>query len=378
MTFDESLAEQIRMCAACPKMCRHVCPTFLAWRSDSPTPHGRALLIHQALIGTREIDERGVEVLFQCLECSHCLTWCKPEIDIATIVEEQRKALVAEGRHPKGLNEMAQAIKQHHNPYSEPHLLRNNWLSIKKEKEGKSLFYFIGCTAAYREKEIASSTVELLESLGYNIVIGTESSDEWCCGSPLFRTGDVEIGLEQARHNTELLNELNVEEILVTCPGCYRVLSRDYPEHGLVLNKPVRHISQLLDEIKDHLPAIDFEGPITYHDPCHLGRHSNIYDEPRNVINQISNSTMVEMERTRENAMCCGNGAGLRTLFPEQARKIGMERVLQAKRTGASVLVTSCPFCKNMLQSQSGDNLTVLDLPELVLKAKRGRKVKTH
>ncbi|MDH4212831.1 MAG: (Fe-S)-binding protein [Candidatus Thorarchaeota archaeon] len=378
MIFDETHTEQIRMCAACPKMCRHVCPTFFAWRSDSPTPHGRALLIHQAIIGTREIDERGVEVLFQCLECSHCLTWCKPEIDIATIVEEQRKALVAEERRPKGLVEMAQAIRQFHNPYSEPHMSRNNWLPIKKKKGGKSLFYFIGCTAAYREQEIASSTVDLLESLGYRISIGNGSSDEWCCGSPLFRTGDVELGLEQARHNAQMLNEMNVDEIIVTCPGCFRALSKDYPEHGLILNKPVRHISQLLNDIKDNLPAIDFMGKITYHDPCHLGRHSKIYDEPRNVIKQVSNSNLNEMERTRDNAMCCGNGAGLRTLFPEHAKKIGMERVQQAKQSGASILVTACPFCKNMLQSQSGNDLIVLDLPELVLQAKRGRKVKTH
>jgi heterodisulfide reductase subunit D len=164
----------------------------------------------------------------------------------------------------------------------------------------------------------------------------------------------------------------------VTCPGCFRVLSHDYPEYGLILNKPVRHISQLLNEIKDILPAHDFKGTITYHDPCHLGRHSNIYDEPRNVINQISNSNIVEMERSRDNAMCCGNGAGLRTLFSEHAKKIGKERIQQAKQTGASILVTSCPFCKNMLESQSGDDLIVLDLPELVLQAKRSRKVKTH
>ena len=88
----------------------------------------------------------------------------------------------------------------------------------------------------------------------------------------------------------------------------------------------------------------------------------------------MSGTSLVEMERTRDNAMCCGNGAGLRTLFPEKAKEIGSERVRQAKTTGANILVTSCPFCKNMLNSQSGDNLTVLDLPELVLMAKHGHK----
>lgn len=374
MTFDETLTEQIRMCAACPKMCRHVCPTFFAWRSDSPTPHGRALLIHQAIIGTREIDERGIEVLFQCLECSHCLTWCKPEIDIASIVETQRRALIAEGRRPDGLNNMALAIKQHHNPYSEPHQTRNDWLTVKKKKNSKSLFYFIGCTAAYREREIASSTVELLESLGYQITIGNGTSDEWCCGSPLFRTGDVELGLEQAQHNIQMLNGMDVDEIVVTCPGCFRVLSKDYPEYGFIMNKPVRHISQLLNESKNDLPINAIKEALTYHDPCHLGRHCGIYDEPRNVISQVSQLKLIEMERTRDNAMCCGNGAGLRTLFPEYAKKIGLERVQQAKQAGASLLVTSCPFCKNMLKSQAGRDLMVIDLPELILQAKHCRK----
>ena len=378
MTFDEIIAEQIRLCAACPKMCRHVCPTFFAWRTDSPTPHGRALLMHQELVGTRKIDDRGVEVLFQCLECSHCLTWCKPEIDIASIVEQKRKELVTEGRRPQGLTEMAQAIREYHNPFSEPHESRNDWLTINSKKKGKSLFYFVGCTSSYREKEIAASTVTLLESLGYRVLVADSLRDEWCCGSPLLRTGDVELGVELAQHNTEMLNKMNAEEIVVTCPGCYRALSTDYPAHGFMINKRVRHISQLLDEIRESLPVFDFERTITYHDPCHLGRHSKIYDEPRNVINQVSASRLVEMERTRENAMCCGNGAGLRTLFPEHAKKIGSERVRQAQSAGASILVTSCPLCKNMLGSQAESNLTVLDLPELVLMAKRGRKLKTH
>ena len=371
MTFDDSLAEQIRMCAACPKMCRHVCPTFFAWRSDSPTPHGRAMLLHQEIVGTRDLDERGIEVLFQCLECSHCLTFCKPEIDIAAIVEQRRKEIVKEGRRPSGLTELAGTIKKHHNPFAEPHESRNEWIESKKSG-GKKLFYFTGCTAAYREKEIASDTIELLETLGFEVSM---SPDEWCCGSPLFRTGDTDAGLELAHHNVEMLNALDVEEIVATCPGCYRVLTQDYPDYDLEINKPVKHISQVLEEQVDNLPVGDFEDSITYHDPCHLGRHCDIYDEPRKVIEKVAAGSLVEMARTRDNAMCCGNGAGLRTLFSEKAKKIGTERIKQAKDTGAKVLITSCPFCKNMLESQSGEDLIVYDLPELVLMAKKGRKV---
>ena len=370
MIFSEEQSEQLRMCAGCPKMCRHVCPTFFAWRSDSPTPHGRALLLHQEKLGIRELDDRAIEVLYQCLECSHCLTFCKPEIDIASLVEERRKNLVKEGRRPSGLDELANIIKEYHNPFSEPHEFRNNWLSPKKSR-GKSLFYFTGCTSAYREKEIASETVELLNSLNFDVEI---SPDEWCCGSPLFRTGDIELGLELARHNVAVLNEIAADEILVTCPGCYRVLTQDYPSLGFELKKPVKHISQLLASHLDNLEESPFDGIITYHDPCHLGRHSNIYEEPRRIIEKISGKAVSEMERNRENAMCCGNGAGLRTLFSDKAKVIGTERIKQAKRAGANILVTACPFCKNMLDSQSDNSLKVLDLPEFVMFSKRGHK----
>ena len=373
MIYDEDTAQQIRMCAACPKMCRHVCPTFLAWRSESPTPHGRALLLHQEIMGTRPLDDRAIEVLYQCLECSHCLTLCLPEIDIADIVETRRRQLVEEGRFPSGLNPMVDSIRTHHNPYKEPHEKRTSWLKIP-QIDGRPLVYFTGCTAAYRENSIAQDAVSVLSSLGYQVDI---PEDEWCCGSPLLRTGFVEDALEQARHNVEILNSMDAEEIVVTCPGCYRVLTQDYPNHGLEINKPVRHITELLQSHLKSLPEFELDGPVTFHDSCHLGRHSGVYEQPREVIERVSKSVLVEMERNRDNAMCCGNGAGLRILFPEHAKKIGAERVRQAERTGAKYLITSCPFCKSMLESQAKDRLIVLDLPELVEMAKKRAHVKT-
>lgn len=369
----EILAEAVRMCAACSKMCRHVCPTFFAWRSDAPTPHGRALLIHQEIIGVRNVDARGIEVLYQCLECSHCLTWCLPEIDIAQIVEERRREIVTSGQRPTGLDELAAAIGDTKNPFGEPHTKRNNWLQ-KSTRKGKEIIYFTGCTAAYREQDIATTTVEVLESLGFAVRI---SPDEVCCGSPLLRTGDDKTGLECAKSNAAVFNEMDAEEILVTCPGCYRVLTEDYPRMGVELNKPVRHISQLLGEHLDKLPAGQLTSTVTYHDPCHLGRHSGIYEAPRKVIEKVSGTSISEMERNRENAMCCGNGAGLRTLFSEQAKKIGAERVAQAELTGAGLLVTSCPFCKNMLSSQAPGGMVVADLPEFVMGVKQGKYTKS-
>ncbi|MFW9849770.1 MAG: (Fe-S)-binding protein [Candidatus Thorarchaeota archaeon] len=369
----DTIAEQVRMCASCPKMCRHVCPTFFAWRSDSPTPHGRALLIHQEGIGVRDIDERGIEVLYQCLQCSHCLTWCVPEIDIAEIVESTRERLVSEGKYLSGLNEIRDSIQRNHNPFNEDHSKRTAWL--KKSKSGlKKILYFSGCTASYRESSISEATFEILESLDYDVIV---SSEEWCCGSPLLRTGFRDAALEQARHNVELLNSIDADEIVASCPGCYKTLSNDYANEGLELNKPVKHISQLLANSLQAVENAKTKERITFHDPCHLGRHMGEYEAPRTVIEKVTGTSTIEMDRTKENTTCCGNGAGVRTLFPDQASKIGRSRIDDALGVDASILVTSCPFCKNMLKSQANNAIRVLDLPELVVEFRNSREKKT-
>ncbi len=369
----EEIAEQVRLCAGCPKMCRHRCPTFFAWRSDSPTPHGRALLVHYENTETRDIDGRGAEVLYQCLQCSQCLTWCLPGVDIAKIVETIRRSLVSRNLQPEGLNSLRDSIDRHHNPFSEPHDERNKWLGLTPHGT-TDIIYFAGCTSSYREKEIAESTISLLQHLGHSVQV---APDEWCCGSPLLRTGFQETSKQIAEHNAELLNSLDADEILVTCPGCFKTLTKDYSDFGIELNKPVIHLSEFLERQEESLPRMDFEDEITYHDPCHLGRHSEIYDAPRNVIETVTGKKIVEMGQSREDAMCCGNGAGLRTLYPDYAHKIGSERIHQAKDTGAGILVSTCPFCKNMLNAEADGDLEVLDLSELVEIA-RSRELKSE
>jgi Fe-S oxidoreductase len=268
---------------------------------------------------------------------------------------------VKEARQPDGIKSLESKVTENHNPFGEKHNQRLAGFKLIKNM-GTPIFYFTGCTTAYREQNIANETFSLLSSLGYSVQV---SSDEWCCGSPLFRTGYEGEALTQARHNVELLNRSDADFIIVTCPGCYRVLTEDYPKFGLNLNKPVKHITQLLEEQMEALPDDVLENKITYHDPCHLGRHSGIYAAPRKVIERIAGASFVEMERNHDNAMCCGNGAGLRTLFREQAKIIGSERIRHAKHVKAEYLVTACPFCKNMLASQTDESLIIMDLPEI-------------
>ena len=215
------------------------------------------------------------------------------------------------------------------------------------------MLYFRGCTAREKLPNIQSATEKLLKLAGvdYHIL-----DDEKCCGSVLLRTGFLKEAQEQIEKNTEILEG---ETIITSCAGCYKTLKEDY--EGL----DVDHISQLLDHLirqgKLSLSKNDLD--VTYHDSCHLGRHCDVFDEPRDVIKSVSN--LVEMENIRENSICCGAGGGVKSAYPEIASEMAKLRINQAKKTGCKTLITPCPFCKLNLEN---DDLEVLDLTEFLVK----------
>lgn len=215
------------------------------------------------------------------------------------------------------------------------------------------MLYFRGCTAREKETSIQKATEKLLDIAGvdYHIL-----EDEKCCGSVLLRTGFFNEAQRQIEKNTEVLKG---EKIITSCAGCYKTLKEDY--EGL----DVIHISQLLDElIRDgKLNLEKGELDVTYHDSCHLARHMEVFDEPRNVIGALAN--LVEMENNRENSLCCGAGGGVKSAYPEIATQMARTRIDQAMDTGCKTLVTACPFCKLNL---SNDELEVLDLTEFLVK----------
>ena len=215
------------------------------------------------------------------------------------------------------------------------------------------MLYFRGCTAREKETSIQKATEKLLDIAGvdYHIL-----EDEKCCGSVLLRTGFFKEAQRQIEKNTEVLRG---EKIITSCAGCYKTLKEDY--EGL----DVIHISQLLDElIRDgKLNLEKGELDVTYHDSCHLARHMEVFDEPRNVIESLAN--LVEMENNRENSLCCGAGGGVKSAYPEIATQMAKTRIDQAMDTGCKTLVTACPFCKLNL---SNDELEVLDLTEFLVK----------
>ena len=215
------------------------------------------------------------------------------------------------------------------------------------------MLYFRGCTAREKLTGIQEATEKLLKlaDVDYHVL-----DDEKCCGSVLLRTGFLKEAQEQIEKNTEILKG---ETVITSCAGCYKTLKEDYD--GL----DVIHISQLLNRLinEGKLDVSKTDLNVTYHDSCHLGRHCDEFDEPREVINSVAN--LIEMENVRENSLCCGAGGGVKSAYPQIASEMGKSRIEQAKETGCETLVTPCPFCKLNLEN---DDLEVLDLTEFLVK----------
>ncbi len=227
------------------------------------------------------------------------------------------------------------------------------------------LLYFRGCTAREKLTSISEATMEILELTGVDYEI---SEDEICCGSVLLRTGFKEEAINQMEKN---LSNLKNKTILTSCAGCYKTLKEDYKEL-LNVNLNVIHISQLLDKLfkESKLNCSKNKNiKVTYHDPCHLGRHAGEYEAPRNVIRNIAK--LVEMDNIKDQSSCCGSGGGVKSAFSDLANSIALFRLEEAVSTGADLIVSSCPFCKLNLSENSKD-LDVLDLSEFVLRYIKG------
>ncbi|MHA1606191.1 MAG: (Fe-S)-binding protein [Candidatus Freyarchaeota archaeon] len=237
------------------------------------------------------------------------------------------------------------------------------------------ILYWAGCMASYRVKESAKATVRVLRALGVEFTMLGE--EEGCCGSVLLRTGQREAAKKIARENVRRISRRNVEVVVTSCAGCFRTF-REYPE--IIGNIPFEtlHISQLIEDVLSEC-GVELGGEVrlkvTYHDPCHLGRHLGIYEAPRRVIKAIPGVTLVEMAKSRDEAYCCGAGGGVRSALTDLSLAIAAERLKQAISVGVDVLVTACPFCVKNLRDAAdryGLDVRVLDLPELVWEALRG------
>jgi Fe-S oxidoreductase len=298
------------------------------------------------------------------------------------VTECLRAKLVEDGIGPMPEHQgLIKSIVQYDNPWMQPRAKKASWakgLPLKDARnEDFDTLYFVGCTAALdlSLRDIPRDTAQILLKAGVNL--GIFGKSEICCGSPAARIGDRKTFISLVRRNIELLNAKGIKEIVTSCAGCYRAFKFDYPEVPGVpeARYTVYHTVEYIDNlIQQGKLTFTKEIPLTlsWHDPCHLGRHCGVYEPPRNILRAIPGLKLVEMERIKDQAWCCGGGGGARTAFLDFAVETAKKRVGEAIKTGAEGIVTSCPFCEQNLSdalNQLNNPLKLYDITELVMKA---------
>jgi len=336
--------------------CRSVCPVFEAVGWESANTRGRMLIIKSLLEG-REPSEDVLPSLATCTTCGICAAKCPAGANPPEVVEEARSELVRLGITTEGQEKLLSAVTGTGNSFGESRD-RLHWLpdsERSKLPEKSDYVYFVGCFDSYRYPEFAKKTFEVLQNFGVTLL-----PDEHCCASPLLRTGFKPDAEKIMEHNLEQIRKVGAHTIITGCAGCYTTLKNNYPGNLRVISVP-EFLAEHLGDLK--LKRLDLK--VTYHDPCHLGRHNGVYDAPREVIEAICE--LKEMKNIRENSRCCGGGGGVRIGYPDISLELARKR-LEDVPEGVDYIVTSCPLCVRNLRDGGGD-IEVIDIIELVAMA---------
>lgn len=336
--------------------CRSVCPVFDVVGWESANTRGRMLIIKSLLEG-RTPSQDVLQSLASCTTCGICAAKCPAGANPPEVVEAARAQLVKCGVTTEAQEKLKTAVTTSGNSFGETRS-RLHWLSETERSKlpvKSEYVYFVGCFDSYRYPEFAKKTFEVLQHFGVTLL-----PDENCCASPLLRTGFREDAETVMQHNLEQIRNVGAHTIITGCAGCYTTLKNNYPDEFRVISLP-EFLAEHLEEL--NLKRLDLA--VTYHDPCHLGRHNKVYDAPRKIIQAIC--TLKEMKNIKENSRCCGGGGGVRIGYPEISLELAGNRLKDVPE-GVDYIVTSCPLCVRNLRD-AGGNIEVIDIVELVAMA---------
>jgi Fe-S oxidoreductase len=348
---------------------------------------GKTVIAQGLLEGSLEPSPELAEVLFSCTLCGNCMTQCgsvdqdtgEALVDTTGIVEAMRADFLE--NYPQWLNPAYEGIlnstRQYNNPWGLPRSAKEKWakgMQLKDaQKEPAPVLLYTGCTMPSSQSlsSRARKTAEILIRAGVDFAI--LGKDEPCCGSVQKRIGDRNLAGEMMEENINLFNRLGCEVIVTLCAGCANMLKNDYGKAHTKLKPKVLHMVAFLPTLITE-GKLQFENKqplkVAYHDPCHLGRHMGVYNQPRTILNGLPGVELIERDATRENTICCGAGGGMR-IFESGvlAAKIGQAAVESAIHAGAEALVTACPFCEMNLEAAARNQdstIPVYDIVDLV------------
>jgi Fe-S oxidoreductase len=360
--------EAVKYCYQCGK-CDTVCP----W--NRVRKFSMRKLIQEASLGLTEVER---EEIWRCSTCGKCVQQCPRDVRQINDMVSLRRMATGYGIFPsavKPVRAISSSLTAQGNPFNEDRKTRADWaegLKVKPFTEGMEILYFPCCYSSYdpRLKSVAKATARILNKAGVNYgILGTKEN---CCGESIRKTGNEEVFKRLAKENCKTFIENGVKKIVVSSPHCYHTFKNEYTEFKM--NLEVVHISQFLFELINEGKleiSKDYGKRITYHDPCYLGRHNGVYDEPRDVLKMIPGLELVEMPESRQDSMCCGMGGGRVWMETEKHERFSNLRVEQAIELGAAELVTACPYCITALEDSRlvmnhADNIVVKDITEII------------
>jgi len=382
-------------CADCGR-CADNCPANAAGRPLAPrflTIKARDYAFqHYPVLGRPKEGEPLIgsiyseDEIWSCTTCGACEEECPLLVEYIDKIVDLRRGMVDDGNVPQSLQKPLKALESRGNPYGKMEKKKADWAKAAEFQQtcsvkilertngsdkGADALYFVDSITSYddRMQSIARSTSRILTHIGENFgILGAAEKDS---GHEVRRFGEEMLFMALRDHNTEAIKESGVERIVTADPHAYNALKHDYKDVP-----PVEHISQVIArEVKAgniQFDAVQNKSNVyTYHDPCYLGRHNQVYDDPRNVLDAIPGLKRVEMKRSRDRSFCCGGGGLMLFYEPKEEQRMGVLRVRMAAEAGANVIVTACPFCMVNIEDAikvAGleGKMSAIDLTELV------------
>jgi len=360
--------EAFKLCYQCG-LCDTVCP----W--NRVRNFSMRKIVRQAAFGLTAIES---EDIWRCTTCGRCPQKCPRDVRQIESGVALRRIATEYGVFPaavRPVRTVSASLIGEGNPLGEKRKNRADWaegLSVQTFTEGMDILYFPGCYPSYdpRLKKVARATAAILNAAG--VEYGILGSKENCCGESIRKTGDEDLFKRLARENIKTFIDHGVRKILVSSPHCYHTFKNEYPE--FMAHFEVVHIAQYLFELLSEGKLgikKDYAKKITYHDPCYLGRHNGVFDEPREVLKKIPGLELTEMHDSRADSLCCGGGGGRIWMETPKGERFSDLRLEQAIGVGAEALVTACPYCitnfeDSKLNLADSEVIEIKDITEII------------
>ena len=316
------------------------------------------------------------ETVYRCTLCGRCQETCPSGIRLNDLWLSLRQDLVHTEAYPKKVDVIRENVAASHNVFGEDNEERGDWVEDLRNppdhgyvKDRAEVVYFTGCVASYfpMAQQIPLALAAVLDAAAVDFTLLAEQ--EWCCGFPLLGAGLRDCLKDNIEHNIEAVKAKGAKTVIFSCPSCYQMWREHYP-HDFEIYHTTQYINQLI--AAGRLPLNELDLTVTFHDPCDLGRGSQEYDAPRELIRAIPGVELVEMAHNRENCLCCGGGGNLEMIDNQLSGQIAKVKIDEAMETGAHIVVTACQQCVRTMNTYARRHkikLEAIDIVQLVKKA---------